>query len=74
MSDSNMSRQVGFDLGNGTFVTITSGLAFSGPSVPKPPPKKAGTASFFIYSGGDKEMAELRLDIEVAVEYRSPQA
>jgi hypothetical protein len=74
MSDTKMRREIDFDLGNGTFVKITSGVAFNGPSVPKPPPKKTGKASFFMYPCGDQEMDELRLDIDVEVEYRVPEA
>ena len=74
MSDTKMSRQVEFDLGDGVFVNIRTGVAFNGPSVPKPPPKRTGTTSFFMYPCGDKEMDELRVDIDVEVEYRAPAA
>ena len=73
MADTESNRLVNFDLGDGIVVVVRSGLIFSGgPSVPKPPPKKTGRVSFYLGQANGPEAEELRLDIEVEVEYRAP--
>lgn len=60
-------KKVNVDLGNGNTVVITVGIAYSGPSVPKPKPGKVISMVAYpcLYAGGPSDEFELSLEVEI---------
>ena len=60
-------KRIEVDLGNGAIVVVTVGVAYSGPSVPKPKPGRL--SKLVVYpgacEGGPAGELELSMDVEI---------